>query len=57
VKEDIIAKKRIALSNVELTRVATAMEGLGNSKREPIKLQKRPKHDGKIQLTKMNHLP
>jgi hypothetical protein len=56
-KEDIIAKKRIALSNLKPTRAPSAMEGSGNSKREPRRLQKRPEHSGRIQPTSMNRLP
>jgi hypothetical protein len=56
-KEDIIAKKRTALSDLKLSRAPTAIEVPGNSKREPRRLLKRPKHDGRIQPTSMNHLP
>jgi hypothetical protein len=56
-KEDVIAKKRTVLSNLEPTRAPTVMEGPGNSKREPRRLQKRPEHDGRIQLASTNHLP
>jgi hypothetical protein len=33
--EDVIAKKRTMLSNLELIQAPTAMESSGNSKREP----------------------
>jgi hypothetical protein len=56
-KEDVIAKKRTALSNLKPTQAPTAMEGLGNSKRETRKLQKRSEHGGRIQLTSTNRLP
>jgi hypothetical protein len=56
-KEDNITKKRTALSNLKPTGAPTAMEGPGNSKREPRRLQKRPEHGGRIQLTSMNCLP
>jgi hypothetical protein len=41
-KEGVITQKRTVLSNLELTRVPIAMEGLGNSKKEHRRLQKRP---------------
>jgi hypothetical protein len=41
-KEDVIVKKRTALSDIEPTRAPIAMEGPGNSKREPRRLQRRP---------------
>jgi hypothetical protein len=63
-KEDVIAKKRTALSNLEPTQAPTTMGGLRNNKREPRRLQKRLEHGGRtqqncgrIQLTSMNHLP
>jgi hypothetical protein len=56
-KEDVIAKKRTALSNLEPTRAPTTMEGPWNNKREPRILQKRPEHGGRIQPTSMNRLP
>jgi hypothetical protein len=56
-KEDILTKKRTALSNLEPTRAPTAMKGLGNSKREPRRLQKKPEYGGRIQPTSMNRLP
>jgi hypothetical protein len=37
-KEDVSAKKRITLSNLEPTQAPTAMEGPKNSKREPRRL-------------------
>jgi hypothetical protein len=40
-KEDIITKKKTVLSNIKLTQAPTAMEGPGNSKREPRRLQKK----------------
>jgi hypothetical protein len=43
-KEDVSAKKRITLSNLEPTQAPTAMEGPKNSKREPRRLYKRPEH-------------
>jgi hypothetical protein len=56
-KEDVITKERTALSNLKPTWAPTAMEGPGNSKREPRRLQKRLKHGGRIQLILMNLLP
>jgi hypothetical protein len=47
-KEDVITKKRTALSNLEPTRAPTTMEGLGNNKRELRRLQKTPEHGGRI---------
>jgi hypothetical protein len=56
-KEDVIANKRTTLSNLKLPRAPTTMEGLGNCKREPRRLQKRPEHGGRIQSTSTNQLP
>jgi hypothetical protein len=55
--EDVIAKKSTVLSNLKLTRAPTAMEGPGDNKREPRRLQKRTKHGGRIQPTSTNRIP
>jgi hypothetical protein len=47
-KEDAIAQKRTALSKLQPTRAPIVVEGLGNSKREPRRLQRRPEHSGMI---------
>jgi hypothetical protein len=43
-KEDVIAKKRTVLRNLEPTRAPTAMEDSRNSKRDPRRLYKMPKN-------------
>jgi hypothetical protein len=47
-KEDVIAKKRTVLRNLEPTRAPTTMEDSRNCKRDPRRLYKRPEHGGRI---------